>query len=112
MFSKTSLATLFAGSVAAAAVPSAAPQYSWSVQGFSSTCTAATCRYSFNVSGDLGPAGQPAFDATGCYGTSVQGEYKPCSTVGMDAPGKVEAQEFNSGRDIGAIISVQYTFEQ
>ncbi|KAF2194570.1 hypothetical protein K469DRAFT_617145 [Zopfia rhizophila CBS 207.26] len=114
MLSKISAFALLAAT--AAAVPAGAnsrsAQYSWDVQGFTSTCTAATCRYDFNISGQTGPAGQPSFDATGCIGTSVQGEYKACSKVGIDVPGNVEVQEFNSGRDIGAIISVKYSFEQ
>ncbi|KAH7138624.1 hypothetical protein B0J11DRAFT_422812 [Dendryphion nanum] len=84
----------------------------WDVRGFTSTCTAATCRYGFDISGQVGPRGEPSFDAKGCIGTSVQGEYKSCAVVGLDVPGDVRVQEFNSGREIGAIISVQYTFEK
>ena len=114
MFYKLSALALLssAATAAPASMASRDAPYSWDVTGFTSTCTAATCRYDFNISGAIGPAGQPSFDATGCFGTSVQGEYKACSTVGIDVPGNVEAQEFNSGRDIGAIISVKYSFER
>lgn len=112
MLSKLSLALL---ATTAAAIPTAldarAP-YAWDVRGFTSTCTAATCRYDFNVSGPAGPNKQPSFDAYGCEGTSVQGEYKPCTILGIDVPGNVKTQEFGSDRDAAAIISVQYTFEQ
>lgn len=114
MLSKLSLLILL--SAAAAAAPASTVEqtalWTWNVTRFTSTCTAATCRYDFNVSGAVGPDSQPSFDAYGCIGTSVQGEYKGCSTVGLDVPGNVLAQEFNSGRDVGAIISVQYTFLQ
>ncbi|KAH9883081.1 hypothetical protein J1614_000451 [Plenodomus biglobosus] len=111
MLSKTSSLALLAVGALAAPASSNAP-WTWQVQGFSSTCTAATCRYSFNISGPAGSSDQPAFTASGCTGTSVQGEYKSCSVVGVDVPGDVTAQEFNQGIDIGAIISVQYTFTQ
>lgn len=110
MFSKiTSLALITAAS--AAALPSSAP-WTWQVTDFSSVCTAATCRYSFNVSAPAGPSGQPAFDAEFCSGTSVQGGFKSCGVVGVDVPGDVQTQEFNQGFDIGAIISVRYSFKQ
>ncbi|KAF2789490.1 hypothetical protein K505DRAFT_253255 [Melanomma pulvis-pyrius CBS 109.77] len=110
------LSTLILLSAAVAAVPARTVEqtipWTWDVSQFTSTCTAATCRYDFNVSGAIGPDGQPSFNAYGCIGTSAHGEYKGCSTVGLDVLGNVLAQEFNSGRDIGAIISVQYTFLQ
>ena len=109
MFAKASAVVLFAASASAAALPD---QYVWHLTGVTSTCTAATCRYGFDVSGPAGPSGQPPFDATGCIGNSVQGGYKSCSVVGMDVPGDALSQEFNAGIDIGASISVRYTFEQ
>ncbi|KAH7392938.1 hypothetical protein BKA66DRAFT_567664 [Pyrenochaeta sp. MPI-SDFR-AT-0127] len=114
MFSKISALALLAASVSSAPAGScdAPAPWTWEVHGFSSVCTAATCRYSFNVSGPAGPSSQPPFDASGCTGTSVQGEYKSCAIVGVDVPGDVQTQEFNHGIDIGASISVQYTFEQ
>ena len=116
MLSKLSPLLLIAATAStAAAVPqpiTPRAAWVWSVRGFTSTCTAATCRYDFNISGPVGPRDEPSFDATGCIGTSVQGEYKSCSVVGIDVPGDVQVQEFNSGRDIGAIISVRYTFEK
>ncbi|EMD59137.1 hypothetical protein COCSADRAFT_101937 [Bipolaris sorokiniana ND90Pr] len=112
MFSKiASFALLAAAGASAAAVPSTAP-WTWQVTDFSSVCTAAICRYSFNVSAPVGPSGQPAFDAEFCSGTSVQGGFKSCGVVGVDVPGDVQTQEFNQGRDIGAIISVKYSFKQ
>jgi hypothetical protein len=102
--------------VAAAAFVTAAPapvdpathEWAWEVTRFTSTCTAATCRYDFNISAPVGPDSQPSFDAYGCDGTSVQGDFKGCSTVGLDVPGNVLAKEYNLGKS--AIISVQYTF--
>jgi hypothetical protein len=104
--------------VAAAAFVTASPTpvgpvtdgWAWDVTRFTSTCTAATCRYDFNISGPVGPGGQPSFDAYGCDGTSVQGDYKGCSTVGLDVPGNVLAREYSLGMHGSAIISVQYTF--
>jgi hypothetical protein len=112
MFSKTALIALFAATASAAALPFQSAPWVWHVTGATSTCTAATCRYSFDVSAPAGPAGEPGFTATGCYGTSVQGDFKSCATVGVDVPGDVLAQELNQGIDIGAIMKVRYTFEQ
>jgi hypothetical protein len=113
MLGKTPALALLAATAAAAptALESRAT-WTWDVRGFTSTCTAATCRYGFNVSGETGPDGQPAFDGLGCIGTSVQGGYKSCSTVGIDLPGDVTTEEFNKGIDVGAIISVKVSFEQ
>jgi hypothetical protein len=111
MLSKISILTFLAAGASAAPTSCDAP-WTWEVTGFSSVCTAATCRYSFNVSGPAGPSGQPSFDAKFCSGTSVQGGYESCGTVGVDVPGDVQTQEFNQGFDIGAIIGVQYTFTQ
>jgi hypothetical protein len=112
MFTKISALAFLATSVSAAAVPSNSGPWLWHLTGATSTCTAATCRYGFNVSAPAGPAGEPPFTATGCIGTSVQGDYKSCSVVGVDVPGDVLSQEFNYGIDIGASLSVRYTFEQ
>jgi hypothetical protein len=112
MFTKTSAIALLTASASAAVIPANAASWLWHLTGATSTCTAATCRYGFNVSAPAGPAGEPGFDATGCIGTSVQGEYKSCSVVGLDVPGDVLSQEFNAGIDIGASLSVRYTFEQ
>lgn len=112
MFFKASAIAFIAASASAVAIPTTSGPWLWHLKGVTSTCTAATCRYGFDVSGPVGPNGEPSFDATGCVGTSVQGEYKSCSTVGLDVPGDVLSQEFNAGIDIGASISVRYTFEQ
>lgn len=111
MLSKITAITLLATGASAAGVSCSAP-WTWDVTGFSSVCTAATCRYSFNVSAPTGPSGQPSFDASFCSGTSVQGDYKSCGVVGVDVPGDVQTQEFNQGVDVGAIVSVRYTFTQ
>jgi hypothetical protein len=109
---KTAIFALFTASATAAAIPSDSAPWLWHLTGATSTCTAATCRYSFDVSAPAGPAGEPPFTATGCFGTSVQGDYKSCSVVGVDVPGDVLSQEFNAGIDIGAALSVRYTFAQ
>jgi hypothetical protein len=106
MLSKISILALLG---AASAAPTS---WTWGVTSFSSVCSAATCRYSFNVSAPAGPDGQPAFDAKFCSGTSVQGGYKSCGVVSIDVPGDVQTQEFNRGIDVGATIGVQYTFTQ
>jgi hypothetical protein len=102
---------VLATSVSAAVLPRSA-DWTWDVTSFSSVCTASACRYSFNVSAPAGPSGQPPFDAKFCSGTSLQGGYKSCGVVGLDVPGDVQTQEFNRGTDVGATISVQYTFTQ
>ncbi|KAL6707100.1 hypothetical protein ACN47E_004852 [Coniothyrium glycines] len=111
MLSKIAAFVLLAVGASAAPTSSDAP-WTWNIQGFSSVCTAATCRYSFNASAPIGPSGQPSFDASFCSGNSVQGGYKSCGEVGIDVPGDVQTQEFNHGIDIGASVSVQYTFTQ
>jgi hypothetical protein len=111
MLSKVTALTFLAAGALAAPTSCDAP-WTWNVQDFSSVCTAATCRYSFNVSAPAGPSSQPSFDASFCSGTSVQGGYKSCGVVGLDVPGDVQTQEFNHGIDIGASVSVQYTFTQ
>ena len=112
MFTKISALALLATSASAAAITSESATWLWHVTGATSTCTAATCRYGFDVSASAGPDGEPSFTATGCTGTSVQNGYKSCSVVGMDVPGDVLSQEFNAGIDVGAIVSVRYTFEK
>lgn len=113
MLSKLSVLALLSTTVSVVSAGACElPPWTWQISGFSSVCTAATCRYSFNVSMPAGPTGQPSADASGCFGTSVQGGFKPCSVVGIDVPGDVQTQEYNHGIDIGASISVQYTFEQ
>lgn len=112
MFSKVSALALLTTLAAAGTTSYEPTPWTWQVHSFSSVCTAATCRYSFSVSGPVGPSGQPSFDASGCVGNSVQGGYKSCAVVGVDVPGDVQTQEFNHGIDIGASISVQYTFQQ
>jgi hypothetical protein len=112
MFSKTFAIALLTASASAAALPAAPEPWLWHLTGATSTCTAATCRYNFDVSAPAGPSGEPAFTATGCFGNSVQGDYKSCGTVGIDVPGDVLAQEFNAGIDIGAALSVKVKFTQ
>ncbi|KAH7073780.1 hypothetical protein BKA63DRAFT_40506 [Paraphoma chrysanthemicola] len=112
MFMKTATLAFLAASASAAAIPATTAPWLWHLTGATSVCTAATCRYGFNVSAPAGPNGEPSFDATGCSGTSVQGDYKSCSVVGLDVPGDVLSQEFNAGIDIGASLSVRYTFVQ
>ncbi|KAF2025287.1 hypothetical protein EK21DRAFT_104033 [Setomelanomma holmii] len=112
MFTKFSTLALIVAGVSAAAISTNSAPWLWHLTGATSTCTAATCRYDFNVSAPAGPVGQPGFNATGCIGTSVQGDYKSCSVVGLDVPGDVLSQEFNAGIDIGASLSVRYIFEQ
>jgi hypothetical protein len=113
MLSKISALALLATSASAAAVPTypSAP-WVWSVTDYTSTCTAATCRYGLKVSAPVGPSGEPSFDATGCIGTSVQGDYKSCTVVGVDVPGDVLTEQFNHGIDIGASVSVRFTFSR
>jgi hypothetical protein len=110
MLSKISTLAFLASS--AAALPTDSAPWVWSVKNYTSVCSAATCRYGFNVSAPIGPSGQPSFDATGCIGTSVQGDYKSCFAVGINAPGDVLSEQFNAGIDVGANVSVRVVFEQ
>jgi hypothetical protein len=110
MFSKISTLALIAAS--AVALPTDTAPWVWSVKNYTSVCSAATCRYGFNVSAPAGPSGQPSFDATGCIGTSVQGDYKSCIAVGIASPGDVLSEQFNGGINVGANVSVRVVFEQ
>ena len=112
MFSKTTIFALLTVSASAAALPADPDLWLWHLTGATSICTAATCRYNFNISAPSGPNGQPGFSATGCYGTSVQGDLKSCDSIDIDAPGDVLAQEFDLGADIDAIWSVQFKFSE
>lgn len=107
MRSNISALALLASGASAAVVP-----WIWDVTSFSSICSAATCRYSFNVSAPTGPSGQPSFDASFCSGTIVQGGYKSRDVVAVDVLANLQSQDPNQGIDIGAIISVQYTFTE
>jgi hypothetical protein len=112
MFTKASALALLAAT--AAAIPAAIDtrgEYAWEVKSFTSTCTAATCRYDFSISGPA-DATHPSFDASGCNGATGQNGYKPCSTLGIDVPGDVVTQEFNTPGGDNAIISVQFSFEK
>ncbi|KAH7411881.1 hypothetical protein DE146DRAFT_257192 [Phaeosphaeria sp. MPI-PUGE-AT-0046c] len=113
MLSKTSLLALLTATASAAAIPSESGTWIWHVTGATSVCTgASSCQYSFSVSAPAGPSGEPSFDATGCFGTSIQGGFKSCSVVGVDVPGDVLAQEINHGIDENADVEVRFTFEQ
>lgn len=113
MLSRTAILALFTATASAAAIPSESTPWLWHVTGATSACTgASSCQYSFSVSAPAGPSGEPSFDATGCFGTSVQGGFKSCSIVGVDVPGDVLAQEINHGVDKDADIEVRFTFEQ
>lgn len=108
MFYRISALAFLAAS--AAALPTDIAPWVWNVKNYTSVCSAATCRYGFNVSAPTGPSGQPSFYATGCMGTSVQGDYKSCFAVGIDASGDVLSEQFNAGS--GANVSVRVVFEQ
>ncbi|ORX95939.1 hypothetical protein BCR34DRAFT_525252 [Clohesyomyces aquaticus] len=114
MFSKLSALTVLATAATAIAAPAAAAtdKYQWLVTGYTNTCTAATCYYGFNVSGETGPRGQPAFDATGCSGNTIPTTLKSCAVVGLDLPGDVETSEENLGIDVGANVFVKLSFHQ
>lgn len=113
MLSTAPILALLTASASAAAVPTYSAPWVWHVSGATSACTgASSCQYSFSVSASAGPFGQPSFDASGCFGTSVQGGFKSCSVVGVDVPGDVLAQEINHGVDKDAEIDVRFTFEQ
>ncbi|KAG9194924.1 hypothetical protein G6011_00044 [Alternaria panax] len=89
MFFQITALALLATSASATVIP-----WTWSVTSFSSVCSAATCRYSFDLSAPTGPSGQPLFDAKFCSGTSVQGGYKPCGVVGIAVDRGVELDIF------------------
>lgn len=104
------LVAAFASSAIATTSCPAPDKYYWTVTGFTSTCTAATCRYDFNVSGATGPLSQPSFDAYGCDGETGASLFEPCATVGSDVPGNVRAKELNLGDR--ANVFVEFSFEQ
>lgn len=113
MFSNIPALALLIASASAAAVPYyPTASWVWSVSDYTSTCTASECRYGLKVSAPVGPSGEPAFDATGCIGNSVQGDYKSCAVVGIDVPGDVLTEQFNHGIDVGASLSVRVTFSR
>ncbi|KAF2499035.1 hypothetical protein BU16DRAFT_523633 [Lophium mytilinum] len=98
MLSKTILLSLAALATSALASPTVrTDSYYWTVERFTSTCTAATCRYDFNVTGAYGPLSQPSFDAYGCDGETGPGTFEPCATLGIDVPGSVKTKELNLG---------------
>lgn len=113
MFIKSSAAALVTTALALSAPETPADTYFWTVTGFQSTCTAATCYYGLNVTGETGPQGQPAFVATGCSGNSLPAEFRSCETIkGLTVLGTVETKEEDLGIDTGANVFVKFTFTQ
>ncbi|KAF2804164.1 uncharacterized protein BDZ99DRAFT_467541, partial [Mytilinidion resinicola] len=111
MLSKNILLSLAILATSTFAAPTArTDSYYWTVERFTSTCTAATCRYDFNVTGAVGPLNQPSFDAYGCDGESVPGVFEPCATLGIDVLGSVKIKELNLGDK--ANVFVEFSFEQ
>lgn len=113
MFAKISAIALLATAVlsapASAAESSNSPKpYVWMISGFTSQCTPSECRYGFNVSAEAGPNGEPAFDDIGCIGNSLQGDFKPCSQIGIDLPGNVETDEKNLGDKANVFVQLKY----
>jgi hypothetical protein len=107
----TTITSLFALTAAALAAPTPTDEYSWTVHNLSNACSAATCRYDFNVSGEAGPNSAPSFTAIGCEGTNVQGEFKPCTQLGIDLPGEVTTKEESALGGKGVNVFVQFTYK-
>jgi hypothetical protein len=94
-------------------LPSNRRPWIWHLTRVTSTCSAAACRYDFNISAPTGPDNEPSFASIGCIGTSsVQGDYKSCVGLDIEGPGEVFSQEVNAGNGVGARIYVRYVFEQ
>ncbi|KAF2113133.1 hypothetical protein BDV96DRAFT_689303 [Lophiotrema nucula] len=109
MVSKISVVALLA--VAALAVPApstSSDRYVWTVSGYINVCTAATCYYVFNVTGEAGPSGAPSFDASGCSGNSLQYAFKSCATLGIDVPGDVTTDEKSLGNRANVFVKLAY----
>ncbi|KAF2737812.1 hypothetical protein EJ04DRAFT_430350 [Polyplosphaeria fusca] len=112
MFSKVS--AIFALTSVALAIPAPSTptdKYFWTVHNLSNKCTAATCYYDFNVTAEAGPNSAPSFSAYGCEGTNVQGEFKPCTTLGIDIPGEVTTNEESAIGGTAFNVFVQFKYK-
>jgi hypothetical protein len=112
MLSKASVIALMTAGCVAAPYPNETAPYSWTVNKFNGTCSAATCwAWDFSISGSTGASGQPAFIANDCNVDSRINEYQACKSVEMNVPGSVKVQI--EGADwFGGLLSVQHTFQQ
>lgn len=107
MLSKVFLVAIMAASTTLAASP-----YSWNVHSFNGTCSTTACwAWGFSISGAVGPADQPAFEASGCGVDSRITEPQPCSNMEMDSTGSVAVQ-IEVASQFGGLLTVQYTFRQ
>lgn len=112
MLSKVSALALLVATCIAAPYPNETTPYSWTVQMFNGTCSAAACwAWGFSVSGSVGPSGQPAFKASDCSIDSRIDGHQRCRGMDVDVPGSVAVQ-IDGANINGGLLTVQYTFQQ
>lgn len=96
----------------AAPYPNETVPYSWAVQNFNSTCSAATCwAWGFSILGMVRPSGQPSFKASDCSTDSRIDGHQQCRNMDISAPGSVAAQ-IEGANFNGGLLTVQYTCQQ
>ncbi|KAF1923799.1 uncharacterized protein M421DRAFT_306116 [Didymella exigua CBS 183.55] len=112
MLPKAFAIALLAATGIAAPYPNETAPYSWTVQKFNGTCSAAACwAWGFSISGAAGRSGQPAFETDGCSIDSRVDGHQQCRGIEVDVPGGVAVQ-IDSASIIGGLLTVQYTFQQ
>jgi hypothetical protein len=112
MPSKIFLLALLAATCLAAPYPNETIPYSWTVQKFNGTCSAAACwAWGFSISGAVGPSGQPAFKASDCSIDSRIDGHQQCKSLDIGVPGNVAFQIDAAGIS-GDLLSVRYTYQQ
>lgn len=112
MLSKVPAFALLAATCIAAPYPNETVPYSWTVQKFNGTCSAAACwAWGFSISGAFGPSGQPAFKAIDCSIDSRIDGHQQCKGLELDIPGSVAVQ-MDGANISGGLLTVQYTFRQ
>jgi hypothetical protein len=112
MPSKTFVLALFTASCVAALYPNETVPYSWNVQKFNGTCSAAACwAWGFSISGAVRPADQPAFKASDCSIDSRIDGHQRCKSFEAGVPGNVAVQ-IDGANINGGLLTVQYTYQQ
>lgn len=112
MPSKIFVLALFAATCIAAPYPNETAPYSWTIQKFNSTCSAAACwAWGFSISGTVGPSGQPALKASDCSIDSRIDGHQQCKNIEISVPGSVAFQIDSVGIS-GGLLNVQYMYQQ
>lgn len=109
---KVSVLALLAAACSAVPWTNEAAPYSWTVQMFNGTCSAAACwAWGFSISGSVGPSGQPAFKASDCSIDSRIDVDQQCRGIVVSVPGSV-AFQIDATSIRGGLLTVQYTYQQ